>query len=99
MCISSHLPRVVKWERKLPLGGAGSLGNANLPNMFSAKVVGITYGDTITVADSDGRQEVIRLAGIDVPEHDRPFGAQATRHLAELVSGKTVTLDCENERS
>jgi len=81
------------------LGGAGSLGNANLPNKFSANVVGITDGDTITVADSAGRQEVIRLAGIDAPEHDQAFGAQSTEHLAGLVSGKTVTLDCENERS
>ena len=42
---------------------------------------------------------MIRLAGIDAPEHDQPFGAQSTEHLARLVSGKTVTLDCENERS
>lgn len=81
------------------LGGAGSLGNVNLPNRFSGKVVGITDGDTITVADRDGRQEVIRLAGIDAPEHDQPFGAQSTQHLDSLIAGNTVTLDCENERS
>lgn len=78
---------------------ATGLGGIGLPNRFSAKVVGITDGDTITVADSDGRQEVIRLAGIDAPEHDQPFGAQSAEHLAGLVSGKTVTLDCENGRS
>lgn len=79
-----------------PGAGVGSIG---LPNRFSAKVVGITDGDTITVADSDGRQEDIRLAGIDTPERDQPFGSQSTEHLAGLASGKTVTLDCENERS
>ena len=82
-----------------PLGGAGSLGNANLPNKFSARVVSITDGDTVTVADNAGQEEVIRLAGIDAPEHDQPFGAQSTGHLAGLLSGNTITLDCENERS
>jgi endonuclease YncB( thermonuclease family) len=42
---------------------------------------------------------VIRLDGIDAPEHDQPFGSQSTEHLAGLVSGKMVTLDCENERA
>jgi len=83
-------------KAEAPVTGVGS---TDLPNRFSAKVVGITDGDTITVADSDGRHEVIRLAGIDAPEHDQPFGAQSTEHLAGLVSGKTVTLDCENEQS
>ena len=41
----------------------------------------------------------IRLAGIDAPEHDQAFGAQSTQHLSDLISGKTVSLDCENERS
>jgi endonuclease YncB( thermonuclease family) len=84
---------------RAPLGGAGSLGNATLPNRFSAKVVSITDGDTVWVAESNGNQQDIRLVGIDAPEHDQPFGAQSTAHLAGLISGKTVTLDCENEES
>jgi hypothetical protein len=39
------------------------------------------------------------LAGIDAPESEQSFGAQSTRHLSALVSGKTVTVQCENERS
>lgn len=70
-----------------------------LPNRLSAKVVGITDGDTIVVADNAGTQESVRLAGIDAPEHDQSFGAQSTQYLASLVSGKNVTLECENERS
>lgn len=71
----------------------------SLPNKFSARVESITDGDTITVADSNGQQEVIRLYGIDAPEHDQPFGAQSTKHLTGLVSGTAVALDCENDRS
>jgi endonuclease YncB( thermonuclease family) len=70
-----------------------------LPNRFSATVVGITDGDTIVVADGAGRQESIRLAGIDAPEHNQSFGSQSTQNLASLISDKNVNLECENERS
>lgn len=86
-------------EAVVPDAGATGVGGISLPNRFSGRVVNITDGDTIWVAESNGGQQDIRLAGIDAPEHDQPFGAQSTQHLAELVSGKTVTLDCENERS
>src|SRR5262249_10641723 len=68
-------------------------------NHFSAKVVSITDGDTVDVLTAANLTYAVRLAGIDAPEHDQSFGAQSTQHLSELVSGKTVTLDCENERS
>jgi endonuclease YncB( thermonuclease family) len=68
-------------------------------NEFSAKVTNITDGDTVDVLGSGGAAYAIRLAGIDGPEHDQAFGTQSTQHLASLISGKTVTLECENERS
>jgi endonuclease YncB( thermonuclease family) len=70
-----------------------------LPNRLSARVISITDGDTIVVADSAGSLESVRLAGIDAPEHGQSFGSQSTQTLASLVSGKNVILDCENERS
>jgi endonuclease YncB( thermonuclease family) len=66
---------------------------------FSAKVVGITDGDTITVLENTGRQDVIRLTGIDAPEHGQPYATQSENHLRELVFGRTVNLDCQAERS
>jgi endonuclease YncB( thermonuclease family) len=69
------------------------------PNTFSAKVVSITDDDTVDVLRSDNFTYAIRLAGIDAPEHDQVFGTQSTQHLAGLISGKTVTLECQNERS
>jgi endonuclease YncB( thermonuclease family) len=72
---------------------------ANPINHFSAKVVSITDGDTVDVLAPGNLTYAVRLAGIDAPEHDQTFGAQSTQHLSELISGKPVTLDCENERS
>ncbi len=71
----------------------------NAPNKFSAKVVSITDGDTVDALDSGGLTHAVRLAGIDAPEHGQPFGTESTQHLTDLISGKTVALECENERS
>src|SRR5712692_9441432 len=66
-----------------------------LPNRYSGKVVGVTDGDTIDVATAPaGSVQSVRLAGIDSPESAQAFGAESTRHLSELVSGKGVTLQC-----
>jgi endonuclease YncB( thermonuclease family) len=71
-----------------------------LPNKYTGKVTSVTDGDTVDVALApQGLVQAIRLEGIDAPEHDQTFGAQSTQHLGELISGKTVALECENERS
>ena len=54
-----------------------------------AVVVGVTDGDTIKVV-MDGRQENIRLNGIDAPEKRQPFGDAAKRALSDLVFGRKV---------
>lgn len=70
-------------NRKLP-----SEDPAMKPN---AEVVGINDGDTITVRmDSSGRQERIRLATIDAPEMNQPFGQASKQSLSSLVFGKKV---------
>jgi endonuclease YncB( thermonuclease family) len=63
---------------------------AALPE-FSARVVGVSEGDTITVLHDDN-PEIIRLYGIDAPENSQPFGAEADKFISALVSGKTVTV-------
>jgi endonuclease YncB( thermonuclease family) len=79
---------------------ASGLAGAYLPNRYTGKVVSVTDGDTIDVAlEPNGTVQSVRLAGIDAPETEQAFGAQSTQHLSALVSGKTVTLQCENERS
>jgi len=54
------------------------------------RVVGITDGDTLTLL-TDRRVEVrIRLAEIDTPERDQPYGTRARQSLSDLAFGKSV---------
>ena len=56
---------------------------------FSAKVIGITDGDTINVLR--GLEDIrIRLEGIDCPEDGAEFSAKAKRFTADLLAGKVV---------
>ena len=50
----------------------------------NVKVVGVTDGDSITVLH-DGRQEQIRLWGIDCPEKRRDFRTKAKQLTSTLV--------------
>ena len=68
-------------------------------NNFSGKVVSVTDGDTVDVLVSGNLIYAVRLAGIDAPEHDQAYGTESTEHLSQLVLDKTVTLECEDERS
>ena len=57
------------------------------------QVVGVADGDTITVADGNTERFVVRLAGIDAPEKDQPFGAEAKANLNTLTLNKAVIVD------
>lgn len=81
----------------LSLGVA--LGAAGPGRTFSARVVGITDGDTITVVAPGNRQYTIRLKGIDAPEHAQAFGTASRKYLASRVFGKQVELQCEKAES
>ena len=64
-----------------------------LADTLQGKVVKIADGDTVTIVDDRGKKHRIRLAGIDAPEKDQPYGDVSTQGLVELVSGKTVTIE------
>ncbi len=55
----------------------------------SMRVVSITDGDTIKVLN-DGKQETIRLHGVDCPEGRQPFGSRAKQFTSSLAFGKRV---------
>ena len=70
-------------------GGLFTLAHANT---LQGKVVAIADGNTITILYRTNRQHRVRLAGIDAPERDQNFGSKSREHLAELLSGKQVTI-------
>ncbi len=55
------------------------------------KVVHVYDGDTIRVQLGSG-PIVVRLHSIDTPEHDQPWGPEATAALAGRVQGRQVSL-------
>lgn len=54
-------------------------------------VISVTDGDTLTVQTENGKVK-IRLAGIDAPELNQPWGREARQHLDQLVSGQRVEI-------
>ena len=62
-------------------------------NVLEGIVVKIADGDTITVLDSDKVQHRVRIAGIDAPEKNQPFGNASGKRLGELVARKEVRVE------
>lgn len=61
------------------------------------KVVSIADGDTVTILDSSQIQHKIRLAGIDAPERNQPFGNVSRQNLSDLVFQKQVRIETEKK--
>lgn len=59
--------------------------------VFYGPVVGVIDGDTFT-AKIQGVVMHFRLEGIDAPERDQPYGAQAKGDLLALIGGRQVVL-------
>jgi endonuclease YncB( thermonuclease family) len=58
----------------------------------SARIVGITDGDTVKALCADNQLLRVRLSWIDAPENAQAFGQRAKQHLSELVFGREVEL-------
>lgn len=59
---------------------------------FDAQVISVTDGNNIQVMRQDGAWR-IRLAGIESPGGDQPFGNQARQLVADLVAARQVWVD------
>lgn len=63
---------------------------------FSAKVVKISDGDTITVL-SGKEQTKVRLYGIDAPEKKQDYGQKSRQFLASLIAGQMVEVETKGK--
>lgn len=63
---------------------------------FTAKVIRVSDGDTITVL-VDKEQIRVRLEGIDCPESGQPYGNRAKQLTEQLVAGRTVRIEKTGE--
>lgn len=57
---------------------------------FSAKVIKVSDGDTITVLTQNKESIKVRLYGIDAPETKQDFGKASKQYLSSLISGRIV---------
>jgi micrococcal nuclease len=74
------------------------LGMLFVPNAYAAsftgKLVKVLDGDTVEVMH-DGKAERIRLAQIDCPEKNQPFGQAAKEYVLDLAAHKIVTVEVD----
>ena len=56
------------------------------------KIVRIVDGDTL-VLEAEGIRHRVRLAGIDAPERNQPWGQASTRELRRQVAGEPIVVD------
>ena len=61
---------------------------------FDARVIAVMDGDTVMVLH-DGKKIKIRLANIDAPESDQPFGKESRQALVERVLKKQVHVNSQ----
>ena len=61
--------------------------NAEICTVFA-----VSDGDTIKVRCADGEQTSIRLAGIDAPEKNQPFGRRSKQALSDLCYLQQATI-------
>ena len=57
---------------------------------YSGKVVGIKDGDTVVVLDSLNNQTTLRLAEVDCPEKNQPFGTKSKQFTSDQIYLKAI---------
>jgi endonuclease YncB( thermonuclease family) len=61
------------------------------------RVTGVVDGDTLKVRDPQYGLINVRLFGIDCPEHDQPYGAEATAFTRKTILAKDVALTVKGQ--
>ncbi|MDM7456452.1 MAG: thermonuclease family protein [Tepidimonas sp.] len=74
-------------------GGPRPSGTPSQASTQTVTVVSVHDGDTVRVRDARGQEQTVRLATIDAPELDQPYGPQAREALRERALGRAATLE------
>jgi endonuclease YncB( thermonuclease family) len=61
-----------------------------LAAQVEGRVIGVTDGDTLTILTASRERIRIRLAEIDAPENQQPWGRRAKQALSGMVFGKSI---------
>jgi endonuclease YncB( thermonuclease family) len=67
-----------------------SINAAFSQTMLTAKVIEIKDGDTVVVLDNLNNQTTLRLAEVDCPEKNQPFGTKSKQFTSNKISQKTI---------
>jgi micrococcal nuclease len=81
---------------RLPLFSMLAWSLAAQAAVNDVEVIAVAEGDVLGVEDAAGNRYEVRLAGIDAPEPDQPFGEPARQALAALVLGRPARLDWDH---
>jgi micrococcal nuclease len=73
-----------------PIAATQVIFGQNISNVFEARCVGVSDGDTITALTADNVQLKIRLSSIDAPESKQAYGSVAKQVLSDMCFGKTI---------
>lgn len=71
---------------------------------FDAQVVSVSDGDTIRVEFPNGKEETIRLLGVDTPETHHPtkpvgcYGPEAENFTRQSLDGKKIELEYDVDK-
>lgn len=71
---------------------------AAVSKVTAAKVTRVVDGDTFYARLSSGREEKVRLIGVDAPESTKevePYGKEAAAYAKKRLAGKTVYLELD----
>lgn len=67
-----------------------------MSNAQTGKVIKIKDGDTVVILDDNYKEHTIRVADIDCPEKNQPFGKKAKWFTSDEIFGKTVIVNKKN---
>ena len=71
--------------------------SAGVYSQLEGKVVKVKDGDTIVILDENNKQHTIRVADIDCPEKNQPFGKKAKWFVSDQIYLKTVKIDVKSK--